>query len=361
LKNIKYAGNEKRFGFEFRESVQGFSACPFINTSDRNIKVSNVNKISETNGLVIECQLSEGQTAGVSTLVFWDRDDQLENYYLVGSPTLYSGQTVYAGLECNEHDGPLVRLYIIHYDFNDQYVCKRSQSVKLKKNKLSDLQWEIPDTDGMPVLRIGIEIIADGKLWNGKVILRDLDWNGAPRCFEQKGSLRNYDLKCWNMAMKSWMSSAEQFSFDSNATYCISHNTTNGIVTIGTRQWDNYSVTSTVLFSIHDRGGIVVRSRGHRRYYAGILFGGNIAAIILRQDTREIILAASKFLYSVDTKYEIKMECTGNILTMSIDDQKIVVTTDEKNTYSSGAAGFLVDTGTFLAYDFTVKSMSEEQ
>jgi hypothetical protein len=57
-------------------------------------------------------------------------------------------------------------------------------------------------------------------------------------------------------------------------TYCISHTSDNGVVMLGTQDWADYDVSSRLMFSLHERGVLVLRSKGHRRYYGAVISGG---------------------------------------------------------------------------------------
>ena len=148
----------------------------------------------------------------------------------------------------------------------------------------------MPDLGGLPVLRFGVEFSAV-KRYTGDVFLRSVDWSNTPVRVEQKGIMMKdmWDLNpFW---AKMFVSSAKNFAPNLNCTYCISHNEENGVATVGTRDCADYTVSSRLKFSLHRQGGLVVRSQGHRRYYAAVLTGGDTLRILKRMDEREIVLA----------------------------------------------------------------------
>ena len=68
--------------------------------------------------------------------------------------------------------------------------------------------------------------------------------------------------------LKAFLSSARNLAPDYTTTFSISHPDDNGVLTIGTRDWDDYTVSSELTL-VHQRtAGLVARARGHRRYYA---------------------------------------------------------------------------------------------
>lgn len=340
--------DRKRFEFEYPGSVQGFVSCPYLG-SDKTI-ITNANTKTNENGIVLE---GSKEGAYASTPVMWDPKDRQDNYCLIGSPTLYSGQTVYA--KVSKISGtPEVRLYIAYYDFDDNIIIKYSEYHK--DFSTNTIEWEIPDTKGMTISRIGIECRSQENT-PSSIMLKSLDWTGAPKRYAIHGSLRNYNLGTFNMTMNSFVSSAKQFSFDSRASFTVSHPEKNGVVTIGTEQWDDYSVESALEPSIHKRFGIVLRARGHRKYYAALLTDGSKVSIIKKNGSNEEVLAACDYKYKENEKHNLIFKCKENNLELHID--KELVLSVEDHEYSHGGAGFVVDNGTVLAYDFIVKSCKD--
>lgn len=342
----------KRFEFEYPGSVQGFVSCPHLGSDKTTIINANTmgNAIGNENGIVLE-GTKEG--AYTSTPVMWDPKDRQDNYCLIGSPTLYSGQTVQAKVS-KLSGSPEVRLYVVHYDFDDNIIIKYSDRFTVIDTKT--IEWEIPDTKGMTISRIGIECRSKED-YTSSIILKSLDWTGAPKKYEIKGSLRNYDLGTFNMTMNSFVSSAKQFSFDSRASFTVSHPEKNGVVTIGTEQWDDYSIESTLEPSIHNRYGILLRARGHRKYYAAVFSDGNKVNIIRKNGSDEEVLASGVYEYKENEKYNVLFRCKENTLELYIDKELILSVKDSE--YSHGGAGFIVDCGTVLAYDLIVKSCKD--
>jgi ADP-ribosylglycohydrolase len=360
-------GKLPRFAFEFPGSVQGFCGCPYLERETFQVRNSNIE--GNGNGILIR---SDRESCAVSTPVMFVPDDRQQNYCLTASPVLYESQTVHAAFETSDVNTE-IQLYIAYFDFNNQIRFQYSSSQKtddrdeLGKDetlakwicdcqengrlKLS-VEWKIPDLGGMPIARIGVLCKANngGKI---NVILREIDWDGAPEHFEIRGSLRNYDIGL-NMAMESFVSSARQFHFDARASFTVSHTEKNGVATIGTAQWRDYKVKSCMDPSIHSRFGIVGRARGHRRYYALVLWEHKYAGIICKQGKRETCLIQIPFVYEENKKYQLELSMCGNQITGCVDGMTMQVCDD---TYSEGGAGFVVDEGTVLAYGFVAEAI----
>src|SRR5437764_1345074 len=81
---------------------------------------------------------------------------------------------------------------------------------------------------------------SDGR-FDGEVVIGSIDWGGAPVAFEIRGMLMK---SIWNLApfwTRAWVSSAKHFAPDFKWTLCVSHPEENGVVTTGSRDWDDYS------------------------------------------------------------------------------------------------------------------------
>lgn len=343
---------DKRYGFEFRGSTQGFTVCPHHRTVYPAIALGNLNELSEENGLVIECKgLARGVGAFVSTPVFLDFSSLAENFSTFASPTLYSTQTVVAHVKAYAEENPRIRIYVLYYDA-DNRVQKLESDVFHLRQGINEISWKVPDTGGMPIFRLGLELAANRR-FDGRIAILDLDWKGAPESFVLQGMLMS---SIWNLHpywLRAWMSSAKNFAPDFKYTLCISHPEDNGVVTIGTQDWKDYAVSSRVSFSLHRAGGLVLRSKGHRRYYAAVLSGGNTASILMRRNEEIKVLASTKFKYEEDAQYHLLFEAKGDELTLSVDGRRLLSARDRH--YANGAAGFIVERGTMLADGFAVK------
>lgn len=349
-------GKKPRYAFEYPGAVQGFASCPYLERES--YPAENASQYGKGNGLLLRTR--NGRCA-VSVPVMFDPADRQQNYCLTASPVLYEGQTVHAEFKVPDTDTQL-QLYAAYYNFDNQIqICYGP--VWKEGQKHAVLTWKLPSLGGMPVARMGVLCMAGvGK--ETEAILKSMDWNGAPEHFEIRGSLRNYDIGL-NMAMESFVSSARQFHFDSRASFTISHTERNGAATIGTAQWKDYMVSSRMEPSLHKRFGVIGRARGHRRYYALMLWDGRYAGIFCRKGGKEYCLAKVDFSYGNNEKYDIELcmnkdRITGRVRAAgsrrSNEEWKCLKACD--GTYRSGGAGFVVDEGTVLAYDFCVEGLN---
>nr|WP_249316899.1 ADP-ribosylglycohydrolase family protein [Bacillus sp. FJAT-50079] len=355
LKGKDYQKQHKKYSFNFSGSTQGFEPCPQFKSNLDIVQLSNSNETSKQNGLLVSLNsLGKGTTGKVSTPTFIDFDKLAKNFSTVASPTIYSTQTIETTFVNPNEETIIVRQYALYYDIDDTIKTVYAQERKLETGE-STYEWTIPDTKGMPIFRIGYELISDAR-FDGDIIIQDIDWNGAPKEFYQKGMMMTSIWKTDPFWLHTWTSSAKHFAADFKYTFCISHHEENGIATIGSNDWDDYSVESKLIFSLHKKAGLTARSNGHRRYYAAVYEGGNQVSIISRKDNDLVILASAKFLYEEDRLYDTKFTVKGNHLSLFVDGNELLSVKDEKNLYTSGSAGFLIEEGTMMADGFTINS-----
>ncbi|HUU42183.1 MAG TPA: ADP-ribosylglycohydrolase family protein, partial [Planctomycetota bacterium] len=151
-----------RFHFEFPGSVQGFEAeRAAIANVDRSLEIRSRRK---------------GARAFTRT---WARarDFGAGGYRLAASPTLYSGQTVRAGLSASSDNATpvLCRLYVEAVGAGDAPVTCPGDDLALEPGADGTAAWRVPDTNGAPIVRVGVEMSRPGV-----VRLDYLTWDGAP-------------------------------------------------------------------------------------------------------------------------------------------------------------------------------------
>ena len=343
---------QTRFSFSMPGSVQGFDWDKNWPCSQKE-RIKNQNEFKESqNGLVI--LVNDCEETAVSTLTMWDTADISGGYQLIGSPILYSTQTV--KYVC-ESQNAIVRVkpFAVFYDYNDEEQLLFGEDKTVEGCTV--FSWKIPENNGFMVKRIGL--VAQTEAGTGTLILKSLDWDQAPEKLQISGSLRNYDLGVPNMQIRAFTASAEQFSFDARRTFTVSHTEKNGLATLGTDEWKDYEVECTLTPGIHDRCGIIARVRGLHRYYGMILQDGNELQIILRNGVQEKTLARKKFEYQQDMDYRLKFSLKGDKICGLIDGVELLEVNDR--TFYQGGCGFLIDSGTCMADDLIISDLSGER
>src|SRR5690606_1811560 len=268
------AARRPRFAFDLPGSVQGFTRCAAVSSPYPGVRVSNVSEAGAGRGLRVAVDgVSTGSAAAVSTPTFLPRPGAGDHFSTLASPTLYPGQRVRATVRLSPGTaaGADVRAYVLAEDDAGTLTPFYSPAVRLGTEP-SDLEWTVPDVGVNPIQRLGFEVSAERR-FDGSVVIEHVDWSGAPSRFEQGGILLS---SIWDLTpepLRAWVSSARHFEPDFRYTYSVSHPAGTGLATIGTRDWDDYTVSSTLVFNPHEAGGLVIRARGHRRYYAAVFRG----------------------------------------------------------------------------------------
>lgn len=350
-----------RFAFEYPGSLQGFHPYSFSNASQALTGVENASVLGQSGLLLHYRQLAAGAKAAVCVETFTDNQPKGKagtSYFdVLSSPTLYEGQLVSVSVEAPEN-APSLRLFVEYFDGQDQLQLTFSDPFSLSKGS-NDLRWEIPSLEGHMIYRIGLCLESECRC-DGTLLLKSLNWSNPPRRFHMGKSMDlTPSLTPWTTAttwIKAFMRTAEQFYPDYTTTFSVSHSSENGVATIGTRDWDNYAVTSTLTLSQQDCAGLVGRARGHRRYYAAVLKGG-CAVLIRRTDDEVLELAKVPYPYEIDKTYTLQFRLIGSRLALLINGEPIVEAED--SAYPSGGAGFLVESGAMLADGFTIEHLED--
>lgn len=347
-----------RFNFAFDGSVQGFIPYPDCVVEQVLQKASHN---LEHLGLEIAYEkLGRGVEASVSVDTFVDMKpkgvDGTSYFDVITSPSLYATQMVNATVYCQDQTIPTLQFFIDCYDGEDQLVHLRSDGYTLSSGD-TDLTWEVPDTLGRPIYRMGI-VLTSQVATTGSVILKSMDWSGAPRKFAMGGSMEmTPSLTPWTTQttwLKSFVSSAENFCPDYTTTFSVSHPVENGVATIGTLDWTDYKVSSTLTLAQQNSTGLVARACGHRRYYAAVLKEG-CAVICKRENAVVTDLMRVPYPYKIDSVYALTFTLKGSQLSFAIDGKQVV--TVEDTSYRAGGAGFVVDGGAMLADTFVVEAV----
>jgi ADP-ribosylglycohydrolase len=347
----------EKFAFEYRGSIQGFLIHPASFTQA--VKALENASAEGRDGLVIRYSGVSGSITGsvfVQTYVDPAPKAAADTSYfeVYASPSLYSSQTVKAVFASDQDDNPDVRFFIDYYDQNDEIATIKSEKRCRINRGETRVEWEVPETNGRAVYRLGVELVADRR-HDGELRLKTLDWKGSPRLFymgmarELTPTINPFITRTkWMMA---FMNSTKNTGPDYLATLAISHPEDNGVMTIGSREWDNYTVSSRIQFVHAACAGLVARSKGHRQYYAAVFEGGKTQIILRRGTAREVLASGGD--YNEGEWYDVAFEVNGTRLAMYVNGSEVCSCTDKH--YIAGGAGFMVSEGAIVAKEFTVK------
>jgi hypothetical protein len=244
-----------------------------------------------------------------------------------------------------------VRLYVLHHRGGE---IRRSVSEPFAlTGEPAVLRWRVPDVGADLLFRFGIEL-QSAERFDDAVEVEQIDWRGAPEVFSQSGVLLSSIWDTHPVPLDAWVASARNFEADFGYSYSVSHPSELGVVTIGSRDWDDYSVGSTLKFSLHDSGGLVARSTGHRRFYAGVFSGGSHISLVKQRDRHRQVLVSREWPYEQDLGYDARLSCAGNEIELLVDGRRALHAIDSTMPYQCGGAGFLIERGTMLADGITV-------
>lgn len=364
---------EERLAFEYPGAVQGIVPydknteeqvlCGIDNLveSPRHCDPQNGNEETKEYGCRLSYRgLGPGVHATASIDTFIDlqpKGKEGTSYFdVLCSPSLYSGQEVKAVIAA-EAVSPAFTFFIEYFNEKDELETLSSSAFQLNDGD-NQIKWRIPDVGGHAIYRLGMSLRsgACGSRLDGSVIIKSLDWSGAPECYRMGRSMEmTPTLTPWTTTtswLKTFVSSADHFCPDYTTTFSISHAAPNGVVTTGTMDWDNYSVKSVITFSQQDAAGLVARAKGHRRYYGAVL--KDKKAVIYKQcDAKRTVVAEAAFDFEIDDTRELAFTLDGPRLSLAVDGKTAVSGQDE--SYLCGGAGFVVDSGAILADGFEVR------
>ncbi|MEL7609081.1 MAG: ADP-ribosylglycohydrolase family protein [Bacillota bacterium] len=348
-----------RFDFEFPGALQGWEPCPNNTPScPGSVHLENHALPDGARALAVCCRgVGPGRAASVSTPTFIGLGEAEGVYSSVASPTLYETQAVKISLsfDGDEAAGVSAAPYILHYDKENRPCRLGGASFALKRGE-NALVFEVPPTGGMPIFRFGLEIRSERR-FDGRVLVRSVDWQGAPRRFLLGGMLMTAGLGSMPAWLSQWASSAKHFQGDFFQTLCVSHPGDNGVATLGDSSWRDCSVESKLSFSLHRAGGLVLRSRGHRRYYAALFKGYDRVEIIRRRDDEVKVLCEIPFSYVENRPYAVRFCAKGQALSLFVDGEQLLFAEDD--SYACGGAGYIAEGGSMSAGEFLVQNDAE--
>lgn len=345
LNGLSYHKPAARITFAYSHAIQGFSVCPYCASPALRLML----QPTEFGYLSIQCaSLGRGLQAAISTPTFIEFPPNETNYLSTASPSLYETQTVSCQLELPQLGDLFARIYVI-LDGEDGAKPLYSDTHKLHQGR-QQLRWRIPEQGGTAILRVGIALHSPSH-YTGEVRLIEMDWSNSPENFSQKGTLMGDIWDLHPKRLQMWTSSAKDFAPDMQHTFCISHPEDNGLVTIGTADWNDYTVSSKLIVGLNKMAGLVLRCKGHRQYYGAALSKKEVSIFAMLHGERQV-LAWTPYHIEENTVYSVSFSCSGNCLTLWIDGEMLLCTSDDH--YSNGGCGYFVDQGTMLADDFYV-------
>ncbi len=341
-----------QYHFEYPGSVQGFVA-----DAGSRVQLHNVEGRSQrgTRSLQLTFELGGQNPARVFTRSFFPPEVPEPpdapyarnlgsgwNYMLLASPRFYPGQTVTVGFSSNSADSE-VRLFYRAYDGNDQLVYAYSPKVALN-GRQQELSWQLPDIGG-PITDLGLEI--SGSARNGQLFLDFLQVSGEPVAYFAKL------LGTGSMWRRAWVNAVDRLDKRFPEPFRMLHMHGLGQLSIGSRDWRDYSVRASLTPYLAKQTGVAVRHQGLNRFYAAMLVKPGKFQLLkyLGQPT---VLAETPLAWKENQTYEIVLSVKGSMLSAEVAGVQLTAQ-DLEPGLSSGGIALLIEEGWLSCDSVTVQ------
>lgn len=283
--------------------------------------------------------VATGRVARVATPTFLAPEYlTASGYGVVASPTLYSGQQLSAGLSADAANvGSIVcTLYIRVYQTEQQLGLVRGQSVELQPGTQRELDWRIPDTDGLPIGQVGLELSSpSGSRADGSIYLDYLGWTGTPDL--------TWSARGGPISLRAWTDGVDRFGLEGQG-YRLIQNQGIGLAIQGARQWGDYRLSTQVRPHMVKSAGIAVRVQGMRRYYALLLCADGTVRLVKALDGYHV-LGESPFSWQFGHSYELTIEVAGAHLRAAVDGVCLFSFADDQRPLLEGAVAMICEEG----------------
>lgn len=337
-----------RFHFAFPGAVQGFE---LIDTGSR---AWLANPCGE--GLELHAErLPAGQTLRAATPTFLPLDaGDTAGYALMACPSLYSGQQVEAFVQAPAANSAAAdcTLWLDYYDAQDALVRLVSPGQALQPGGLVRLAWQVPDTGGMPIYRVGVQVTSRQAEFNGMVQLRSLDWHGAPR----------FTLRPQGGSGKQWRRTGVDavdpgFYTQKADEFRIIQNEGSGMVIFGAQDWQGYAVEADLTPHMLEDFGLAFHVQGLRRFIGLTLNRAGQAEVFTRFDAQRQVLARASHPLEFGTLYRFRLESHRGRIRATLNGALLAQVEEERLTH--GAVALLLTEGRLAATRISVEPAAD--
>ena len=338
--------NGALFHFSLPGSVQGFEA-------DSGTGSPGALSVENSGGaLALRIRsLAPGQTLAAMTPTFSPSNaPQMPVYELMATPLVYSGQWIETKLAAEPDNSAQVsvNLRVNVYGKGDTLNTIDGEPQTLSPGQSTLLRWRLPDTGGQPIQQIGLSLTTTAPQAKGTVLVDYLRVDGAPEL-----RLRRPDEggDFWRFA---WINSVSIFSKNFPAAFRISQSVGEGIIIHGTRQWSDYTVSSSIAVHLGHEGGLVFRVQGLRRFYAMLLSRDGYLRLVKVRDGKRTVLAEQAYAWALERPYLMSVTLNGNQIGCSIEGQSVFSVRDVTQPYENGGIGLLINEGALSTSEIRV-------
>ena len=301
-----------RFHFTLPGSVQGFTA--------RGVSPTAAGAVRNSGG-----RLAIDGPATATTPTFIPPEAQyMPIYGLLGSPTLYPGQTIRARI-----DGD-ARLVIGVYNGDDMVDLLDGPAAAD-----GEISWTVPDLGGQPVVEVGLRC-------DGPAVLHYLTWGGSPT------TTLTRPADGGTMWRRAWVPAVDRFDERWPEPFRIVQNSGTGMLITGAREWRDYRVTADVTPHLAAAVGLAARVQGLNRFYALELADRDTARLV----AGATVLAECAFPWTFGHSYQMVVECVGDRIRAGIDGTDLFDLVD--GSYDCGGVALSVTEGRTATHEIRI-------
>lgn len=335
-----------RFHFSQPGSVQGFAAV-----TDGPGPAPTMTNIAPGDSLEERClrigfdHSAGGMTRATTSTFIPPEDIAMPGYRLLASPTLHPGQTIRASVHLDPATTTSVdvRLIVARYDAASRLVWLGGPVVALLPGGHATMDWLVPDTDGQPIAKVGIEVAGRS---SGAILLDWLRWSGEP-----EGRLgRPTDGGV--MWRRAWVDGMDIWNTWWDDPFRVSQNRGTGLLSQGSLDWADYRVEAVITPHLATAAGVAARVQGQRRWYALQLVDGEVRLVRCRDEVE--VLARLPFAWEAYEPHRLVLEVVGDRLTGWADGA--LVGELEDGALRSGGVGLVLEEGTMLCDEIAVSA-----
>ncbi len=305
--------NGAQFHFTFAGSVQGFG----VQSGD--------GSVSNLNGGSLRIDGKRG--ARVGTPVFIPSKEIAEYfdgkiYKLMASPRIFPGQTITALA-----DSTCANLYVAYYGETDEVLYLDAEGLTL----------DVPTLPG-PIFEVGLRFDQDAV-----VELDCLRWSGTPEVVFERSNQSPLSKTAINGIMwrRAWVDAVDHLMIWWE-TFRLIQDKGLGMISQGTREWIDYTVSADVTPHLVKRAGVAARVQGLTRFYALLVTQDNKVQLV-RHCHQEKILIEAPFEWEFGATLMMSLTVKGDLITGAIDGVTVLQTNDAK--LDAGAIGLIVEEG----------------
>jgi len=141
----------------------------------------------------------------------------------------------------------------------------------------------------------------------------------------------------------------DQWELWSQEPFRLIQNRGRGMITTGTRGWQDYRVSTVIKPALVKTGGLAARVQGLLRFYYLLLTDHQTVQLLRVYDGVETVLAEAPYSWQLWQPTALSLEVKGPRLRAWVEKNLVFDVTDPSGGLSSGAIGLVVEEGHMMA------------